>query len=299
MLSRCIILLIAALLTSVLFVSAAVLDSQQRPVKIVTSFYPLYIMAINVVKDSPGVRVKNLTSSTAGCLHDYSLSAADMKKIADADILIANGAGMESFLSRITGQYPRLKVITLSDGIPLIKAPGQSGDNPHIWVSISGAIAEVNRLGVELAKADPGRAAIYAKNTQVYVSALESLQIKMHFALLPFKGQKIITFHEAFPYFAQEFGFKIAAVIEREPGSNPSGRDIADTIDLVKKTGIPALFIEPQYPALAAATISRETGARLYTLDPAVTGPMTADAYIQIMEKNLQVMKQALQAEVQ
>ncbi len=89
--------------------------------RILASFYPMYIMAINVAKDVPGVTVANLTGPLTGCLHDYALTTNDMKKFVDANIFIANGAGMESFLDRVTAQYPHLKVFKLSEGIPLIK----------------------------------------------------------------------------------------------------------------------------------------------------------------------------------
>jgi zinc transport system substrate-binding protein len=116
----------------------------------------------------------------------------------------------------------------------------------------------------------------------------------MHTALSPYRGRKIVTFHEAFPYFAQEFGLVIAAVVEREPGSQPSAQELARTIDLIKKQGIHVIFSEPQYPASAAAAIARETGARVFVLDPAVTGPGDQDAYLHAMEANLAVLMKAL-----
>jgi zinc transport system substrate-binding protein len=82
-------------------------------------------------------------------------------------------------------------------------------------------------------------------------------------------------------------------VVEREPGSEPSARELGNTVDLVRKAGIKTLFSEPQYPATAADTIARETGAKIYMLDPAVTGPNAPDAYINIMENNLEVLKTA------
>ena len=115
----------------------------------------------------------------------------------------------------------------------------------------------------------------------------------MHSELAPYKGRSIITFHEAFPYFAQEFGFNIVAVVEREPGSEPSAKELADTIELVKKNGISTLFSEPQYPDSAAETIAKETGAKVYVLDPAVTGSDDYDAYLNIMENNLATLKLA------
>ena len=260
--------------------------------KIIASFYPVYIMAKNVVKDVPGVELTDLTPAATGCLHDYALTAFDMKKIAGAQIFIVNGAGMEPFLERVAGQYPGLKVISLSDGINLIKTP--DGVNAHVWVSISGAIQEVKNLADGLVKQDPAHAVLYRKNAEDYLTKLGALKEKMHAVLDSYKGREIITFHEAFPYFAAEFGLKIAAVIEREPGSEPSARELAQTIEIIRKTGIKAIFSEPQYPSLSAQTIVRETDAKVYVLDPAVTGPDDAGAYLRITEKNLKTLQEAL-----
>ena len=262
--------------------------------KIVASFYPMYIMARNVADKVPGVTVSNMTTATTGCLHDYTVTTNDMKKLAGAQIFVANGAGMESFLDKVVAQYPGIKVIQTSDGIPLIKGGGDEGDNPHVWVSISNAIAQVKNLGKALAKYDPAHEQVYEKNAAAYIAKLETLRQKMHRALAPYKGASIITFHEAFPYFAREFGLKIAAVVEREPGSEPSAKELADTIKLIRGHKAKALFSEPQYPSSAADAIARETGLKVYVLDPAVTGPYDNNAYINIMERNLGVLKTAL-----
>ena len=265
----------------------------ENKVRVVASFYPMYIMALNVTKDVPGVQVTDLAPSTIGCLHDYSVTTNDMKRLSDSDVFIANGAGMESFLDRIVSQYPKIRIVRLSDGISLIKGKGDEGSNPHVWVSISLAIKEVEHLGQAMANADPAHVELYRKNTAAYLTRLDTLRKNMKTELLPYKGRKIITFHEAFLYFAQEFGLKIASVIEREPGSEPSASELAATIDLVRNSGSKVLFTEPQYPDSAARTIAKETGAVLYVLDPAVTGPDDTDAYLKIMEKNLEVLKNA------
>jgi len=120
----------------------------------------------------------------------------------------------------------------------------------------------------------------------------------MHAAVDSLPNKNIVTFHEAFPYFAKEFNLNIVAVIEREPGSDPTPKDIEETVDKVKSLNIKALFVEPQYPEGAAQTISKESGAKVYTLDPVVTGDAdenAADAYINAMKKNAQVLQEALQ----
>lgn len=271
--------------------AVAIASEDSKNIRVVASFYPMYIMARNVAYGVPGVTVESLTPSVTGCLHDYAVTTSDMRKLADADVLIVNGAGMESFLETVSLQYPRVKVAHLAEGMPLLRTGGV--ENPHVWVSVSRAILEVERLGKAMQEADPAHAALYEKNTTDYMTRLTALRQKMHEGLAPYKGKKIITFHEAFPYFAEEFGFEVVAVIEREPGSAPSARELAETVDLIKKMGIKVLFSEPQYPSSIADTIVRETGAVVYTLDPAVTGADDIDAYIKIMEQNLEVLKNA------
>jgi len=261
---------------------------------IATSFYPMYIMTLNVAKDVPGVKVVDMTKPTCGCLHDYTVTPDDMKNLEGAKFFVINGAGMESFMDKVTQQFPGLKTIDSSKGIQLIKGEGEEGDNPHLWVSISNAIQQVRNIGDQLAASDPANAARYKANTDAYIKKLEAERDRMHLALDGLKNRDIITFHEAFPYFAKEFNLNIVGVIEREPGSEPSAQEVASTIEQVNKLKVKALFAEPQYPAKAAETIARETGAKVYTLDPAVTGPMTADAYINTMEANLKVLQEAL-----
>jgi len=269
-------------------------ENSSSTTTIAASFYPMYIFALNVAKDIPNVNVIDMTKPTTGCLHDYAATPDDLKNLEGAKVLITNGAGMESFMDKITSQMPNLKIVEASKGIKLIKGVGDEGDNPHVWVSISNAITEVQTIGDQLAVLDPNNATKYQENTKVYIKKLEAQRDKMHLALDGIKNREIVTFHEAFPYFAKEFNFNIAGVIEREPGSEPSAKELAETIDQVKALKVKALFAEPQYSTKAATTIAQETGAKLYTLDPVVTGPMEADAYINIMESNLKTLQEAL-----
>lgn len=268
-------------------------EIEKKELKVVASFYPNYIMAKNVLQNAPRVSLTMLAPPMTGCLHDYAPTVSDMKKLATADIFIANGAGMESFLERVLKQYPHIQTVNCSEGIKLINGHGAEGDNPHVWVGISEAIAQVKNIGKNMEKLDPEHKRLYKNNTMAYVSKLEMLRQEMHKDLNQYKGKQIITFHEAFPYFAAEFELKIAAVIEREPGSEPSAKELANTIKIIRQNNIAALFSEPQYPALAARTVAKETGSKIYVLDPAVTGPDDKEAYINIMKKNLQVLKNA------
>lgn len=260
---------------------------------IATSFYPMYIFALNITKDIPNVSVVNMTPQTAGCLHDYALSTGDVKNLENAQVLIINGAGMEAFMDKVIEQRPDLQIVDASKGIQLIEQDGEK--NPHVWVSISKAMQQVQNIGDQLALLDPQHAEKYKENTAAYLDKLEAEKLKMHQALDGLNNRDIITFHEAFPYFAEEFDLNIVGVIEREPNTEPNAKQLAETIEIIKNLKVKALFAEPQYSVKIAETIAQETGATVYTLDPAVTGPMEADAYITIMDRNLEVLKEALQ----
>jgi zinc transport system substrate-binding protein len=264
----------------------------QAGLRVVTSFYPVYIIALNVADGVIGTKVVNMAPPVTGCLHDYSITSEDIKHLEKADLFIVNGAGMESFLDRIEKKSPGLKVAELSKGINLIHE--NTGDNAHVWVSVSNAVKMTENCRDAFAQADPVNAEIYRKNAGAYVERLDILKNKMKERLDNYRGRKIITFHEAFSYFAKEFGLSVAAVIEREPGSEPSAMELADTIKIIKREKIKLLFAEPQYPSRAADVIAGETGSAVYFLDPAVTGENSKDAYINIMYKNLAVLEKAL-----
>ena len=260
---------------------------------VVTSFYPVYILAKNIAKDIPSVEIRNMTPSITGCLHDYSMTADDMKHLEKADLFLINGAGMESFMEKTAKRFPSLKTAELSAGLPLIK-DAEGNINPHVWVSVENMIGMAHTCADVLSAQDKTHEADYRKNEKRYVDELSALKAEMGREMKAFKGKKIVTFHEAFPYFAKEYGLVIAAVVEREPGSEPSAKELSETVELVRSSGIKALFAEPQYPASAAETIARETGSKVYVLDPAVTGDDSPGAYAAAMKKNLAVLKEAL-----
>jgi len=261
--------------------------------KIITSFYPMYIATLNIVDGIDDVELTNLTKPTTGCLHDYQLSPDEMVKIESSDVFILNGAGMESFMDNVINTYPNLKLIYASKDIELIK-DASGVENAHVWVSISKHIEQVKNISNSLSVIDPKNAEKYASNSNKYILKLEEQLEKMKTALSSTTKKDIITFHEAFPYFAQEFGLNIVSVIEREPGTEPSPKELADAIKTVKDAGVQVLFAEPQYSKSSADTIASETGAKVFMLDPAVTGDLTKNSYIDIMNKNLEVLEEAL-----
>lgn len=275
---------------------------RDNKIKIVTSFYPMYILTSNITKDIENIEVTNLTKPYTGCLHDYSISTNEMKILEDSDIFVINGANMEAFMEKVIKQMPNLKIIEASQDIQLLEnsCNEKHNDNkehevnPHVWLSISKAIEQVKNIEKMLCEYDPLNEEKYEKNANEYIRKLENLKEEMHNELDNIEDKNIITFHESFPYFAEEFGLNIVGVIEREPGSQLGAKELKETIELIKSLEVKAIFTEPQYPAKIAETIKSETGVKVYTLDPIVTGEMDLDSYTNIMKDNLKTLKEAL-----
>lgn len=273
-------------------------SSDKKAFRIVTSFYPMYIDVINITKGVDGVEVVNMTKPQTGCLHDYQLTTEDMKTLEQADAFVVNGAGMESFLDKVIKQQKNLKIIdaSKSDEIHLLKDGDE--ENPHVWLSVTYSIEQVKAITSQLCEADPAHADAYRKNALDYVTKLDKLRTQMHEELDNLPHKDIVTFHEAFPYLAKEFKLNVVSVIEREPGTEPTPQELEETIQQVNALPVKVLFAEPQYSPSAAKTIAAETGAKLYQLDPVVTGEaneQAMDAYIDAMKKNMEVLKEALQ----
>ena len=292
--------LLLALLCMIAFASAET---------VVTSFYPIYLFASNLLDGAESVTLTSLAEPGAGCLHDYQLQTGDMKELAKADAFLINGAGMEGYLEGVFEAFPALTVVDASTGVELLEdcSDGHDHDhddhghdhayNAHIWLDASNAVIMVNNLAEGLIAALPAQADVIAANRDAYIARLSALDAEIESALAAVAKKDIITFHEAFPYFANAYGLNVAAVVNRDPDDALSPRALAELCKLVTSLGVPPLFTEPQYEDKAAQTIARETGAAIHTLDPIVTGPendVPLTYYEDVMRQNLTVLLDAL-----
>lgn len=270
-------------------------NTDTNTIKITATFYPLYVSLLNITDGVEGIELSLLAPPDTGCLHDYQLTTKDMKKIENSNILVANGAGMEDFIEKIL-ETKKDSLIIASEGFEL------TDNNSHVWVSPEGAIHQTQRIVEGLSHLDPLNATKYVMNGNAYLLKLQNLRNHMHSILDEYSGKKIVTFHEAFPYFASEFNLEISSVIEREPGEAPGPKELKEQISeinsIISDGNKIALFAEPQYSSSAAEIIAKETGLKVYELDPCVTGNLKSeyikDSYITAMKKNAEVLKEAL-----
>lgn len=294
------------LLTLALALVLLALPAAASAETVVTSFYPIYLFALNLLDGVEDVTLTNLADTGTGCLHDYQLQTGDMKDLARADVFLINGAGMESYLEGVFDAFPSLPVVDASAGVTLLEDCSDHDHddhdhdhafNAHIWLDAENAILMVNNLAEGLIAALPAHAEAIAANRDAYIVRLTTLDAELSAVLANVPNKDIITFHEAFPYFAEAYGLHVAAVVNRDPDDALSPRALAELCKTVISLGTPPLFTEPQYEDVAAQTISRETGASIHTLDPIVTGPekdIPLTYYEDVMRQNLAVLLSAL-----
>jgi len=261
--------------------------------RVVTTFAPLYSFALNVAGDE--ATVENLVPIGAS-VHTFQAKPSDIKKIAKADVLVINGAGLEEFLAGIieAAANPNLIVIDTSKSVELIETEGYDehendadhGGDPHIWLSPKNAVKQVRAIRDALAKADPKNSTSYEKNADEYIARLGALDAEIAGKLEGAEKRKYIVFHNAYTYFEQEYGLKNSATIEEFPGKEPSPKYVKELIDLIRKEQVSIIFTEPQFSPKLVNTLKQELDIYVAELDP-IGSELSKEGYEINMRKNL------------
>jgi zinc transport system substrate-binding protein len=269
------------------------------PLRVLTSFLPMEIFTRNVVGDVQDVTVASMLPASMGCPHDYALTPGDMKKIASADLFIANGFGMEEFLGEpVRRANPKVRVVETARGVrPIREGHNDSGDvNPHTWVSPRNAILQVREIEKALSAARPADADAFRRNADAYVYRLSALAAELEAAAKTFRRRNIVTFHNVFDYLARDLGLTVVGEIETAPGQEPSAGEIRNLARTIRERKVPAVFSEPQYSPKLAEAVAREAGVPVQVLDPVATGSPALTAYEDAMRRNLSTLEEALSA---
>ena len=265
-------------------------EQKSNTTKIVTSFYPMYIIAENLIDGANNVELENMADVNAGCLHDYTLMTEDIKKVEEADIFISNGLGMESFIDKLIEANSDMKVIDSSKNIKNVMIY-EGETNPHIWTSIDNYILQVQTIANELKEYNPENKSIYEENEQIYVDELEQLKNRLDEELKKLEGKKAVCLNETFEYMGKELGLELLTVETDHEESTMSAETLKNIIDTVKKENIEIIIIDKNDNKSNAETIANETGAKIYELNSGLTGNLDKDAYIKQMEENIEILK--------
>ena len=301
-------------------------DAEKESFVITASFYPVYIAALNVAGDIDGVEVRNLTQPQTGCLHDYQLTTEDMKAMADSDVLLINGGGIESFVSKVAKTYPKLSIINLSASFAELPEEDEEEEdhdhedsahedadhedadhdhdhdhgeqNSHFWMDIELYRKEVESMEEGLSKRDPVHADQYKKNAEAYLKKLESLQSEEAELKAALSGKKVVVFHEAFLYLAEDLDMQVTMTMDLDEERQVSAGEVRQVLDALALSDDKIIFAERTYGEEMGDRMTEEASATVIYLDP-LTRPKDGqeseqDGYLLAMQENFDKIRTTL-----
>lgn len=273
-------------------------ENDSSNIKIVTSFYPIYIMAMNLTDGIEDVKVDNMEDKYTGCIHDYTLTTADLKKFEDANIFIENGMGMENFSEKIINSYPDVKVINSAEKISNYIKDKHKNTNAHFWTSIENYILQVETIAEKLIEIDSKNAEKYEENKNKYISELEKLKKEYENKLADLKGEKVISLNETFSYLFLDLEMNETLIETDHEQSSLSAENVKELIDKINKENIKYIVIGKNDSELNAETLARETNAKIYKLNDCMSGENEKSSYINAMKENLEALETMKEQEV-
>ena len=252
-----------------------------------------------------------------GEVHTFDPTPSDVRRLTDADLVVLNGLGLDEWLANLVKDAgtdaPVVELAEDLEGVAYLdgghgeeqgaateEASGaHAGEevNPHLWLNAAYAAKYAERIAEALAAADPDHAADYEAGLAAYAKVLADLdaRAKDKLGAIPEANRTVISFHDAFPYFAEAYGLTIDGTVVDAPGQDPSAGDVSALIKAIKDKGIQAIFAEAQFNDDLVRTIADETGAvvvsDLYTDS---VGDAPADTYVGMMEWNIEQVASAL-----
>jgi ABC-type Zn uptake system ZnuABC Zn-binding protein ZnuA len=264
-------------------------------IRVVATTTVLADLVANVGGDR--VDVRSLVPK-GGEVHTFDPSPGDITAVAEADLIVMNGLALDEWaLDLIDGSGSEAEVVKLAEdleGVSYLEGEHEDeGANPHLWLNVEYAALYVDRIAEALEPLSPGAAS--GKNA--YRAELEALHddIADRMAALPEPNRRIVSFHEAFPYFAEAYGLEIVGVVVESPGQDPSAGEIAALVAAIRESGAKAVFSEAQFDPRLAETIAAEAGVRVESgLHNDSVGDPPADSYVGLMKLNADRIEAAL-----
>ena len=284
---------------------------EPEALSVYATFYPIYALTSLVADGVPDLQVNCLTQPMDGCLRSYSLSDWDLALLMQsADAAIAGGRGLEAFESMLYAlgeNGPAVTSVLYNLELATVKPANETGEdshwtdeNPHIYMTIDGAIAIAERIAANLAVLDPKYGDLYDQNLQEAKNRLESLRTEMHEVAGGLQGQKVIVMNEALVYAAQEYGLDVELCYARESGEGIYDRDLEASIELLSTCDARVILLEKQAPEALRRALE-EAGFRVAALDVLSTRRASegAEGYFETQLANARALAAAFSKELE
>ncbi|WP_409262601.1 metal ABC transporter substrate-binding protein [Pseudomonas putida] len=285
----------------VLMLLLSPLLSAAERIKVVTSFSILADITRQIGGDQ--VQVINIVGPDSDA-HVYETTPDDARHVLQARLVVENGLNFEPWLDRLiktTGS--QAQVVRASQGIlpRTLDEEGQTIPDPHAWNSLANAKIYAANIAKALEAVDADNAQAYRSHLAAYQQQIDALlaEVKKSFAALPANNRRIVTSHDAFGYLGQAYGIEFLAPQGLSTEQEPTAKDVASIISMIKRDKIKAVFIENIKDSRLMRQIADDTGAKiggtLYSDALAAEGP--ASTYLGMYRQNVQTLIQALAGE--
>ena len=299
----------------------SVLGAPAAEIRVLTTLPAIHSWAANVAGDTAAV--ESLLPANVGP-HDFQFRPSDLRKLAAADVVLMNGLGVDTWLTRAVtrgASKPSRRVVTVTDGLqkqlihdrtPLAidptttgsKKPSQDhshdhdhGDddaNPHIWLDPVFAKHCVSNIIQALCQADPAHAEGYTRRGETYLRELDQLDEQIRSSLKGLSNRKVVTFHDAFPYFCRRYDLQLVGVIEEVPSVDPSPKYLAQLSRAIRQQQVRVIFSEPQFHPRLVQRLANDLAIGVAELDVLETGTASRTFYIDGLRRNLRTLESAL-----
>ncbi|WP_254473432.1 metal ABC transporter solute-binding protein, Zn/Mn family [Bartonella sp. B1098] len=294
------------LLSALLFALSLFPASAHNKIKVVASFSILADLVKNVGGNN--ISMTTFVGSNANT-HTYEPTPLDAQALRNAQIIFINGLHLEGFIDRlITASDTKALLVEVSANILPLEMKNQEHDahhhhhsviDPHAWQTIPNVEIYVKNIAAAFCKIDPQSCPLYNKNAEAYIKKLKTAQetLKTKIATIPKDKRIIITSHDAFGYFAKEYGFTILAPQSASTEAEATAADVAKLIKQIKANKAAALFVENISNPRLIKQISKETGLKiggtLYS-DALSNENGPAATYLDMMEHNVNTIIDAI-----
>jgi manganese/iron transport system substrate-binding protein len=270
----------------------------------------------DLVRQVGGERVEVHSLIPAGHdVHTFDPAPSDIARLAAARLLVLNGLGLDDWVERLAEDAAPedVRILALGEeleGVEYLEGEEEHGDeeeepeeegehgvNPHLWLDVSNARLYAERISAALVEIDPAGQRSYEANAAAYDQRLADLDgwIRQRLEAIPAENRRIVSFHDAFPYFARAYGLEVVGVVVASPGQEPSAGEVTRLISAIREAEVKAILTEIQFNDRLALAIAEETEASVIEdLYSDALGDHPLDTFEEAMRWNADRIAEAL-----
>ncbi len=277
---------------------------EEKQLRIVTSFYPMYALTKTLVGDLHDVRMIN----SANGIHGFEPSVKDVAAIQESDIFIYHSNILESWAKKLMGNLKAsgVEVVEASKGLEMEKVPGlenlgkikgmkeESSYDPHTWLDPVEAADEIQLIADALSKIDPDNESTYQERAKAFKEEADSLVSEYQDKFNALSNKTFVTQHTAFSYLARRFGLEQLGIAGVSSDIEPGSKKMIEVQKFIQDHAIKTIFVEPNVSPKSAETIAQATGVDVQQMSPLESDPQNDKTFLENLRQVLETLYEGL-----